>query len=186
MSDEEIIHLYWDRNEDAITETADKYGSYIYTISYNILRNNEDSEECVNDTYNRTWHSIPPNRPDSLSAFLGRIVRNLSLNRYKELRAAKRGGDRTELILDEIAEIASDREGPEDSAIEKALINAINDFLADLPKDKRIIFVRRYWYADDISSIAKRMHISGNHVSVTLRRIRIKLNGYLIERGFDI
>ena len=186
MTDEEIIHLYWDRNEDAITETADKYGSYIYTISYNILRNNEDSEECVNDTYNRTWNSIPPNRPSCLRAFLGRIVKNLSLNRYKEQRAAKRGGDSIELILEEIAEIASDREGPEDSAIEKALIKAINDFLGDLPKDKRIIFVRRYWYLDPTAEIAAQCGMSDAAVRARLSRLRKRLKYHLGSKGVEL
>ena len=186
MLDEDIIHLYWERNEEAISETASKYGSYLHKIANNILNNHEDSEECVNDTYNKAWNSIPPSRPNSLSAFLGKITRNLSINRYKELRAQKRRSDQTDLILDEIGEIASDGEGPEDKAIEQALIKAINDFLADLPKDKRIMFVRRYWYADDLKQIATRLNTSENNISVTLKRIRTKLNGYLTERGFDI
>ena len=186
MTDQEIIHLYWERNEDAISETASKYGSYLHKIANNILNNFEDSEECVNDTYNKTWNSIPPEKPNCLSAFLGRITRNLSINRYNEYRAQKRGGDKTELILDELGEIASGREGPEDRAVEAALIKAINEFLADLPQDKRVIFVRRYWYADSLTDIAKRLNTRENNIAVTLRRLRTRLNGYLIERGFDI
>jgi RNA polymerase sigma-70 factor (ECF subfamily) len=186
MTDQEIIHLYWERNEDAISETASKYGSYLHKIANNILNNFEDSEECVNDTYNKAWNSIPPTKPNSLSAFLAKITRNLSINRYKEYRAKKRGENNTDLILDEIGEIASKNDNTEDQAIEQALIKAINDFLADLPTDKRIMFVRRYWYADDLKQIAKRLHTGENYISVTLKRIRAKLNGYLIERGFDI
>ena len=104
MTDEGIVNLYWDRNEAAITETDLKYGRYCFSISYNILSNKEDSDECVNDTYNAAWNSMPPQRPVILSAFLGKIVRNISLNRYKEITAQKRGGNQMELILDELGE----------------------------------------------------------------------------------
>ena len=186
MTDEGIVNLYWDRNEAAITETDLKYGRYCFSISYNILSNKEDSDECVNDTYNAAWNSMPPQRPVILSAFLGKIVRNISLNRYKEITAQKRGGNQMELILDELGEIASDMPGPDDRAIQTQLVKAINEFLAGLPAEKRIMFVRRYWYADDIGAIAKRMGMSANNVSVEIRRIRLKLRGYLIERGFDV
>lgn len=186
MTDEGIVNLYWDRNEAAITETDLKYGRYCFSISYNILSNKEDSDECVNDTYNAAWNSMPPQRPVILSAFLGKIVRNISLNRYKELNAQKRGGNQMELILDELGEIASDMPGPDDRVIQTQLVKAINEFLAGLPAEKRIMFVRRYWYADDIGAIAKRMGMSANNVSVKIRRIRLKLRGYLIERGFNV
>ncbi len=186
MTDEGIVNLYWDRNEAAITETDLKYGRYCFSISYNILSNKEDSDECVNDTYNAAWNSMPPQRPVILSAFLGKIVRNISLNRYKEITAQKRGGNQMELILDELGEIASDMPGPDDRVIQTQLVKAINEFLAGLPAEKRIMFVRRYWYADDIGAIAKRMGMSANNASVEIRRIRLKLRGYLIERGFDV
>ena len=186
MTDEGIVNLYWDRNEAAIKETDLKYGRYCFSISYNILSNKEDSDECVNDTYNAAWNSMPPQRPVILSAFLGKIVRNISLNRYKELTAQKRGGNQIELILDELGEIASDMPGPDDRVIQTQLAKAINEFLAGLPTEKRIMFVRRYWYADDIGAIAKRVGMSANNVSVEIRRIRLKLRGYLIERGFDV
>ena len=186
MTDEAIVRLYWDRDEEAIAETSRKYGKYCFSIAYNILYNKEDSDECVNDTYNKAWNSIPPSRPTLLSAFLGKIVRNISLNRYKENTALKRGGYQMPLILDELSEIASDRPGPEEEILNTELIKAINDFLYDLPKDKRVMFIRRYWYADDIGAIAKRMGINENSVSVTIRRIRIRLRKHLLERGFDI
>ena len=186
MTDEGIVNLYWDRNEAAITETDLKYGRYCFSISYNILSNKEDSDECVNDTYNAAWNSMPPQRPVILSAFLGKIVRNISLNRYKEITAQKRGGNQMELILDELGEIASDMPGPDDRVIQTQLVKAINEFLAGLPAEKRIMFVRRYWYADDIGAIAKRMGMSANNVSVEIRRVRLKLRGYLIERGFGV
>ena len=169
MTDEGIVNLYWDRNEAAITETDLKYGRYCFSISYNILSNKEDSDECVNDTYNAAWNSMPPQRPV-----------------YKEITAQKRGGNQMELILDELGEIASDMPGPDDRVIQTQLVKAINEFLAGLPAEKRVMFVRRYWYADDIGAIAKRMGMSANNVSVEIRRIRLKLRGYLIERGFDV
>ena len=186
MTDECIVNLYWDRDEAAITETDLKYGKYCFAIAYNILYNKEDSDECVNDTYNKAWNSMPPQRPVILSAFLGKIVRNISLNRYKENNAKKRGGSQLPLILDELGDIASDMPGPEDDLIKKQIVKAINDFLRNLPADKRVMFVRRYWYADDIGAIAKRMGTSANNVSVEIRRIRLKLRGYLTERGFDV
>ncbi|MBP5654661.1 MAG: sigma-70 family RNA polymerase sigma factor [Clostridiales bacterium] len=186
MTDENIICLYWDRNEDAILETSRKYGHYCYTIAYNILYNNEDSEECVNDTYNRAWNSMPPQRPSILSAFLGKITRNISLNRYKESHAQKRTGDQFAVVLDELGEIASGTAGPEKMTEEGEFTKAVNDFLSGLPKDKRVMFVRRYWYSDDIGTIAGRLGIPENNVSVALRRIRIKLGEYLTERGFDL
>lgn len=186
MTDVDIISLYWDRNEDAIVETSRKYGNYCYTIAYNILSNNEDSEECVNDTYSKAWDSMPPQRPSILKAFLGKITRNISINRYKENTALKRGGHQITVILDELAELVSGDPGPEDKVIADELAGAINDFLTGLPRDKRVMFVRRYFYADDIGAIAKRMNQSENTVSVAIRRIRIKLQEYLEERGFDL
>lgn len=186
MTDEGIVSLYWDRDEQAITETDLKYGRYCFAIAYNILCNKEDSDECVNDTYNKAWNSMPPQRPVFLSAFLGKIVRNISLNRYKENKTQKRGGSQIELILDELGDVASDMPGPDDEMMMKQMEGAINEFLRNLPEYKRVMFVRRYWYADDIGAIAKRMGISANNVSVELRRIRLKLRGFLIERGFDV
>ncbi len=123
MTDESIVALYWDRNEDAILETSRKYGNYCFTIAFNILSNKEDSEECVNDTYNKTWNSIPTQRPTLLQAFLGKITRNISLNRYKENTAQKRGGHRFEVVLDEIGEISSKEPSPEEAAEELSLIH---------------------------------------------------------------
>ena len=111
MTDEGIVSLYWDRDEQAITETDLKYGRYCFAIAYNILCNKEDSDECVNDTYNKAWNSMPPQRPVFLSAFLGKIVRNISLNRYKENKTQKRGGSQIELILDELGAVPSDMPG---------------------------------------------------------------------------
>lgn len=186
MEDQNIIKLYFDRDEAAISETASKYGKYCRTIAMNILGSNEDAEECVNDTYLGAWNTMPPQKPSMLSVFLGRITRNLSFNKYKYYHADKRGGGETALILDELGEIVSGEESVEDAILERELINEINSFLNALPKRKRDLFIRRYWYSDSISSIAERYGITENSASVTLNRIRNKLREYLKERGCSI
>ncbi|MBR6987695.1 MAG: sigma-70 family RNA polymerase sigma factor [Clostridiales bacterium] len=186
MEDENIIRLYWDRDETAIEETSKKYGKYCFSIANNILCSREDSEECVNDTYVKVWDSIPPKRPSIFSAFIGKITRNISLNRYKLNNAEKRGGSNMYIVLDEIGEIVSGQPGPEEEAVMSDMTAAVNEFLAALPAEKRIMFVRRYWYADDVKSIALRMGTSENNISVSVRRIRNNLRDYLIERGFGL
>ena len=186
MDDREIIQLYWERNDGAIPATAEKYGNYCASIAGNILGNPEDAKECVNDTYLRAWNAIPPHRPDSLPTFLGRITRNLSLNRFKHLTAEKRGGGQTPLVLDELSDCISGRDDVEQQFTRRELIGAINGFLAELPPEKRRVFLWRYWYFDSVSEIAARLGATENSVSVTLHRLRVKLRGYLSERGFDL
>ena len=186
MEDAKIVQLYWDRNEQAIPATADKYGNYCTSIAKNILGNHEDAEECVNDTYLNAWKSMPPHRPSILSTFLGKITRNLSLNRYKHNTADKRGGGQATVVLDEIAEFVSDLDSVEQEINQKELVMAIDSFLNRLPSDKKNIFVCRYWYFDSISDIANRFGMTENNVSVTLNRLRLKLHNYLLERGFEL
>lgn len=186
MDDKNIVQLYWDRNEQAISVTADKYGHYCTSIARNILFDEEDAKECVNDTYFNAWTSMPPQRPRSLTAFLGRITRNLSLNRYKYKVADKRGGGQAVLVFEEIAQLVSDKDSVEQEIIKKELIETLDSFLEKLPADKRCIFVRRYWYFDSISDIAKQFDMTENNVSVTLNRLRMKLHKYLLERGFEL
>ena len=186
MDDAKIVRLYWDRSEQAIPATADKYGNYCTSIAKNILGNREDAEECVNDTYMNAWNAMPPHRPNILSAFLGKIVRNLSIKRYKHNTADKRGGGQATIVLDEIAEVISDTDSVEQEIDRKELVKAIDSFLDSLPTDKRIIFVCRYWYFDGISDIANRFGMTESNVSVTLNRLRLKLYNYLLERGFEL
>lgn len=186
MEDKDIVQMYWDRNERAIDETSAKYGSYCTSIAMNILHNREDAEECVNDTYLNTWKSIPPHKPNMLSTFLGKIVRNLSFNKYKQTHSAKRGGDETALILDELREIVSDKEAVLDSVLRNELIKSIDSFIKTLPAEKRYIFIRRYWYSDSIKRVAAGCGRSENSVSVELNRMRNKLRKYLTERGYDL
>ena len=186
MDDAKIVQLYWDRSEQAIPATADKYGNYCTSIAKNILGNNEDAEECVNDTYLSAWISMPPHRPGILSTFLGKITRNLSIKRYKRNTAVKRGGGQAIVVLDEIAEFVSDTDSVEQAIDRKELVKAMDGFLDRLPSDKKSIFVCRYWYFDSISDIANRFGMTENNVSVTLNRLRLKLHNYLLERGFEL
>ncbi len=186
MSDKEIVQLYFDRNDMAISETSKVYGAYLSKIAKNILGNQQDTEECVNDTYLRVWNSIPPNRPEKLSAYIGKIVRNLSLDRYKQKRAEKRGSAEIELVLDEISEIVSGGDSVEGEIERKELSVAINSFLDTLAKEKCDIFVCRYWYSMTVREISRRCGVTENNVSVVLSRTRKALKDYLLERGFEI
>ncbi len=184
MDDQQIVQLYWDRDEQAIAATAAKYGAYCTTIAQNILGSSRDVEECVNDTYLNAWNTIPPHRPGMLSTFLGKITRNLSFNRYKYNMADKRGGGQLPLVLDELAQCVTSTSDIPTSLEQRELTQAINDFLDTLPDDKRNIFVCRYWYTDSIADIAERFHTKAGTVAMTLSRTRAKLREYLLERGF--
>ena len=186
MEDGSIVQLYWDRDEQAIPATAEKYGNYCASIAKNILDRREDAEECVNDTYMSAWNAMPPHRPQILSAFLGKLTRNLSLNRYKQNTAGKRGGGEAPVVLEEIAELVSDTDGVEQEIDRRELIAAIDAFLDRLPADTRGIFVCRYWYFESISHIASRFGRTENQISAVLSRLRPKLRSYLSERGFDL
>lgn len=186
MEDAKIVQLYWDREEQAIPETADKYGRYCTSIARNILANKEDAEECVNDTYLNAWNTMPPHRPNSLSTFLGKITRNLSFNRYKHNTAEKRGGGELPLVLDELSELVSGTEDVGREVEYHELVKALNQFLQGLPMEKRMIFVRRYWYTDSVSKIANRFGMKEGTVSMTLNRLRNRLRNYLLERGFEL
>lgn len=183
MDDKAIVNLYWERKPDAISETQKKYGRYCNTIAYNILNSREDAEECVNDTYIRTWNAIPPHKPDRLSTFLGKITRNLALDRYDYANAQKRGGT-IPLALEELGECVSDPATGNDAIFDElALKTALNGFLATLPPQTRNLFVRRYWYLSSIKEIAKDFGFSQSKVKVTLLRTRNSLKAYLEKEG---
>jgi len=186
MEDAGIIALYFDRNESAITESSLKYGAYCAAIAHNILNSAPDEEECVSDTWLHAWNAMPPQRPSVLSAFFGKITRNLSFDRYKKLHRQKRGGGRMDAVLDELAECVSGRDDTESAWDEKELAAELTRFLQGLSEEKRTLFILRYWSADSVADIAERVGMSENNVSVTLSRIRGKLKTYLIERGFDV
>ncbi len=179
MKDNEIIDLYWERKETAIAESADKYGSYCHSISYNILHNNEDADECVNDTWLGAWKSMPPQRPERLSTYLGKITRNLSLNRFKKYTAEKRGLGQTELVLSELEDCIPDETSVEQIVDEMLLVKTINDFLYTQPEQKRNIFIRRYWYLFPIKDIAAVYDMSESKVASLLFRMRNDLKTHL-------
>ncbi len=183
MKDEEIIDLYWKRDEQAIAATADKYGAYCRTISYNILHSNEDAQECVNDTWLGAWKSMPPKRPGRLSAYLGKITRNLSLNRARHNLTEKRGLGQTELVLSELEDCIPAENTVEQIINEMALSQSINQFLRAQLRQKRNIFIRRYWYLYPIRDIAAAYDMSESKVASLLFRMRNDLKSYLEREG---
>ncbi len=184
MDDQRIVKLFWERSEKAITETANKYGRYCHYIAYNILQNDEDAEECVNDTYLNAWNCIPPHKPNRLQTFLGKITRNLSLNKYEQLIAQKRGGGQVPLILDELSECVSVNNV--DIIDEIAIKDLLNRFLEMQSPQNCKLFVRRYWYMSSIKEIAKDYGMSENNVMVTLFRIRKELKTYLEKEDISV
>ena len=184
MDDKGIIDLYFDRSEKAISETAVKYGKYCFSIAFNILTDKEDSEESVNDTWLAAWNNIPPRVPAILSTFLGKITRNISLNRWKSLRAYKRGGGEVTLALEELEGCVSGGENPEAQLEQKELLRAVNRFLAGLPEMERKVFVCRYWYLDSVPHIAQKLGWTPSRVTSMLHRTRGKLRRQLDKEGF--
>ncbi|MBQ2902081.1 MAG: sigma-70 family RNA polymerase sigma factor [Agathobacter sp.] len=183
MDDSKIIALYFDRSEQAISETAKKYGRYCHYIAFQILHNTEDSEECVNDTYFRAWSVIPPKHPEHLRTFLGKITRNLSLNKWEKQIAQKRGNGQCEQVLEELIECIPSENNVEKIVEDRFILEILNDFLYKLPADKRKIFVCRYWYFSSIKEIAKAYGISESKVTVTLFRTRQMLKEVLEKEG---
>ena len=165
MDDSRIIELYFERSEEAVAESEKKYGRYCGTIAMNVLGNREDAEECVSDTWLRAWNAIPPAKPRFLKAFLVKITRNLALNVLEKNRAGKRGGGEGTAVLDVLTE-------------------TLRRFLRELPEEKRIIFVRRYWYMDPVKDIADDLNIGESKVKMTLMRTRKALAEVLEKEGF--
>ena len=177
MDDKQIIRLFFERSEQAITELSQKYGDLCMTIARSILNDHQDAEECVNDAYLGAWNSIPPQSPDPLRAYICRIVRNRSLKKLRANTAIKRGSQ-FEVSLSELEDCIPDNSMDEQLSISE-LSAQINAFLAALPKDDRLMFVKRYWFSESISELADAFGITENNVSVRLSRIRGKLHQYL-------
>lgn len=182
MEDSQIIELYWQRSENAIVETSNKYGRFVRSIAINILGNFSDAEECENDTYIAVWNAIPPTRPNIFSAFLSKIVRNISINRYEFNRAKKRNNE-YDLILSELEECIASKHSVEDCYAAGEISAFIDEFLGTKKQEIRVIFVRRYWYADSVKDIAARMKITESKVKTVLFRTRNELREYLAEKG---
>ena len=183
MEDQLIIDLFFQRSEQAIEETDKKYGGYCYSIAYNILTNREDSEESVSDTYLAAWNTIPPRRPNFLNAFLGKLTRHISIDRWRKRSAKKRGGGEMPLVLEELQECVANGENLEERYEQKELVRQVRKFVASLSDTERRVFVCRYWYLDSTAEIAKRFGFSENKVSSILHRTRGKLEKYLIREG---
>ncbi|MBQ7094507.1 MAG: sigma-70 family RNA polymerase sigma factor [Clostridia bacterium] len=185
MEDDKIIELYWSRDELAISECKAKYDSSLIRISYNILSNHEDSEECVSDTHIKVWNAIPPDKPCSLFAYLGRITRNISINLWHKRNAQKRrsAGD---ILLSELSECIPHTETTENAAESNELSRIISDWLYTLPVDDRILFVRRYWYGDSVEYLAQNLSQTRSAVSGRLFRMRKKLRTLLEKEGISI
>ena len=186
MDDEQILSLFWERNQDAIPAAAGKYGRACTALARGILDSPEDAEECVSDAYLRAWEAIPPQRPEKLGAFLMKLTRNLSFSRWRARRAAKRGGGETALALEELGEIVSGGESPEEALNRRALAGEIETFLRSLDGRKRTLFLRRYWYAHSVQDMAADLGMSPAAAAMALRRLREQLRDYLSERGYDL
>ena len=183
MNDKSIVDLYFNRDEDAITQTDQKYGRYCYSIAYNILTNKEDAEESVSDTYMTAWRAIPPRRPSVLSTFLGKITRHISIDRWRERSAYKRGGGEVTLALEELEDCVAGLQNVEMEYERKELIRAYVKFLDALPVTERRVFLRRYWYVDSVEAIAEKFGFSQSKVKTMLYRTRAKLRKQLAEEG---
>ena len=186
MEDTEIVQLYWDRNERAISESDAKYGSLCRSVALRILGIPEDGEECVSDTWLRAWNAMPPQKPALLSSFFGRITRNLAFDRWRSRSAEKRGGGETAAVLEELGDLVSGGDDPQKRLEDGELMRDLNAFLRSLPQEKRRLFLRRYWYGDPVSALAERFGMRENRISVSLHRIRKQLRDYLIERGHTL
>ena len=185
MQDEQIIDLYFDRNERALTETSDKYGNYCRTIARTILNDEESAKECFNDTLFHSWNAMPPKRPNCLKTFVGKITRNVSLQRVRAAHAVKRGGGEAVIAIDELQECIPATTTHEAEQIEEEIVirEVLDAVLSDLSTQNRRIFVRRYWYCSSIEEIAKALGLSEGNVRTSLSRSRNKLRVALEEAG---
>ncbi|MDO4540281.1 MAG: sigma-70 family RNA polymerase sigma factor [Syntrophomonadaceae bacterium] len=186
MGDQEIIELFWQRDEDAVAQSQRAYGAYCFTIAHNILMDREGAEECVNDTWLRAWNSMPPQRPGRLSAFFGRITRNLALDRYAAKRAYKRGGGEMELVLEELDHCIAAADTVGQAIDEAELARCINRFLHTLPARERNIFLCRYWDVSPLKDIATKYGLREANVKASLYRSREKLRAFLEKEGITV
>ncbi len=177
MDDKQIIRLFFERSEQAITELSQKYGDLCMKIARSILNDPQDAEECVNDAWLGAWNSIPPQSPDPLRSYICRIVRNHALKKYRANTALKRG-NQFEVSLSELEDCIPDNSLDEQLAVNE-LSAQIDAFLSALSQEDRVMFVKRYWFSESLSEIADAFHITENNVSVRLGRIRRKLHQYL-------
>lgn len=186
MEDKQIIELFFERSESAISEVQKKYSSYCFSIANNILHEKSEAEESVNDTYLAAWNCIPPNNPENLAVFLGKITRNISLKRFRNHTAKKRGGGEAALILDEIDECFTAYDNVENQLMLSELVDILNVFVEELPVSERRVFIRRYWYFESVKDIASFYGYSESKVKMILKRSRDKLRITLGKEGYEI
>lgn len=186
MDDEQILNLYFARDEQALAETHRKYGSYCFRLANGILNNQQDAEETVNDTYLKAWNTIPPHRPSVFKLFLAKIARNLAFSRWRQNTAGKRGGGEMQLVLDELADCICAPTGVEEQYSAKELSRAIRSFLDTLPVREQNIFLRRYFFVEESEAIARRYGMKPATVLRTLSRTRAKLKKYLTREGYTV
>ncbi len=184
MEDQAIVELYWARNERGIEEARRKYGALCQGVALRVLESPEDSEECVSDTWLRSWNAMPPQRPSLLGAFLARITRNLALDRWRSQHAARRFGGEAALALEELEDCVSG-ESLEDEVSRRALLRALNDFLRSLPAGDRRLFLRRYWSVETLQSLAQAEGMSVSALHRRLRRLRGRLADRLRKEGIE-
>ena len=187
LEDQDILDMYFKRDEAAITETRGKYGLRLFKVAKNILHINEDAEECVNDTLLKAWEAIPPVRPERFGAFLAKITRNLSINRWQAKAAARRGGGEVSLILDELADCIPATTGTPEAEYESGLVQeAVNSCLASMDKASRAVFVLRYFHNESIKGVSERFGMSESKVKSMLFRARKKLSAHLEKEGVSL
>lgn len=186
MSDEEIVELYWKRDESAINATEIRYGNYLFKIAYNILSDREDSMESVNDTYLRAWYSMPPHRPRILSTYLGKITRELSIDILRKRNRLKRKDSQYAISLSELEECVSTGESTENQIELTLLAEAINTYLRGISPAARKLFVGRYYFMDSLKEVASYCQMTEARAKSILHRTRIRLKDYLRKEGFDL
>ena len=184
MEDRAIVELFWARNQQAITASRDKYGGYCRTIALRLLGDLRDAEECERDDYLRAWNAIPPKRPEHLGTFLGKITRNLAIDRLRAAGAGKRAGERYTQTLEELGPVLSGGGDPAEAVEAAELAETLDAFLGSLPRQERRVFIRRYYHLCTIPEIASQYGCSVSKTKAMLHRTRKKLRGYLMERGY--
>lgn len=186
MSEKEILELYFARNEEAIKKSEEAYGAYCRTVAYRILQDEGEAAECVNDTWFQAWRAIPPAQPQNLGAYLAKITRNLSLNRYRSACRKKREADRVAVSIEELGECIPAGGTPEQAMEQSYLGELISNFLRRLPKEERVMFVRRYFYMDSVAEVADYLGCSESKVKTTMFRCRKRLQELLVQEEVSI
>ncbi|WP_158099331.1 RNA polymerase sigma factor [Pseudoflavonifractor sp. An85] len=186
MEDKQIVELFWQRDPEAIAQSQGKYHSYLSKIAYNVLSDEEDSQEVVNDTYFRAWNSIPPQRPSRLSVYLGRLTRHGAIDRYRKRTSQKRQGDAYTLCLEELEACCGTAHDPQQILDAQQLAQAINQFLHTLKPQTRAMFLGRYYFFDSLKEVARYCGVSESKAKSTLYRVRKDLKEYLKQEGFDL